>query len=75
MRFVSVVVGTLLLDLAGSGCHDLNSPAARPEMMFPGGGGGVGVAGVAVTKLFQPMYGELASDQGYVASAYRLLRP
>ena len=32
MRFVSVVLATLLLDLAGSGCHDVNSPPARPEM-------------------------------------------
>ena len=35
MRFVSVVLSALLLGLAVSGCQDPNSPAARPEMMFP----------------------------------------
>src|SRR2546426_5756651 len=45
MRFVSVVLATLLLALAGSGCHDLNPPPARPEMMFPGGRGGGGGGG------------------------------
>src|SRR5437773_2999227 len=32
-------------------------------------------ASILVTKLFQPMYAELASDRGYVASTYQLLRP
>ena len=45
MRFASVVLAALLLGLAVSGCQDPNSPAARPEMMFPGGGGGGGGGG------------------------------